>query len=999
MVGQGSPFGVTLRERFRGIVRQRFVRGRALQRLASVNAFMIVAVLMIGGAVAADELDALPGLSLANQNASNQDEATSSAANTGSGQYTSLDQYTAPFQMRVAGLADPIASTSAGPLTIRVRGLGEAARRSGTLRCEVVRVDDGSVSKRIDEKIKFDRAGDAEPVTVLESVPDTPGVYEVRCRLLADRNPLWSRIAGERKLGEERRFPLLVVSDEKPTQSLNNTVFEAMDAVVPYDREAWHAPAWVPEGASKLVPKVNQLVPDPWHSNSRGMRPSDWIPELLGVIEPNGEFVCKLPQMNASGRYLLAFSVGQPRPATEEGDSSSTDAVGFVEIARDPDFEVVTRRSLLSLPRYLSDTDNEKERLELLHYSCGKEEFVRVHNPSDRAPLVLRSIEVFQAVETDAAPRESSPHRRVTLRVAAPDWRQRITADIDGLKELGFADSTIEMFRVWKSAKRFAENASWLGYDALMIPGQAEDEFVRAHAVTALRRWLAVEGITVEQQEDRFAPTATEIVLERPFNENLTSETSQRPITLASNQLSQLARTSGGQLMLVSEAGLPAVSQSFRRGTREFRYLPIDGFQTITPVDDASKYVSAVAKRLTPSETGKQRWLVSFTNTATWSAAVELRCCAAGTADCARLISDDPDNTPRDGRTPNVRVIDLPPLGIVNLVVYQDGAKPDEFAWRAVTGGPEVLQRIQTQVGQVVARIGLLTQPADYAGLRNGGFEETGPVGIVGWMSTQFPPSAVAIDDSEAIEGQQSIRMTTTKNGAGRTWLVSEPIEIPTTGRLAVSMAVRAAIEELSGDPARSALASAHRIRISLEGNRRGRAMRYAEHFDIPRDGHWQGRRLVLETDELDGDTEFVRLTIDSLSPGQIWIDDIHLHDHFPTHGERKALQGSAFLAIQGLQKGRLQEAADLLRNDWSQQLLANRIRRWPTSRTVAHQTAMKPNRWPKTSQGGDGGVQSRAGVQPLSAGRDQAEPQWDAEPKPSVAERIRSWLPKPLRF
>ncbi|MEL6107475.1 MAG: hypothetical protein AAFU85_15650, partial [Planctomycetota bacterium] len=477
-----------------------------MKRLAFFAALMTVVSWISATRVVADEVDLIRGLT-----ASNQNTATSPAEdeNTDARRYTSLDQYTAPFQMRVAGQANPIASASAGSVTIRVRGLEEAARRSGTLRCEVVRVEDGSIVKRIDERIQFDGAGDAEPVTVLENAPDTVGVYEVRCRLLADRNPLWSRIAGVRTLGEERRFPLLIVSDATATRRPTNTVFEATGAVVPYDPEAWHAPAWVPDGASKLVPKVNQLVPDPWHSDSRAARPSEVIPEVLGVIEPNGEHVCKLPQLNANCRYLLSFAVEQRLSTAQENDRTSTDAIGVVEVACDPGFESIARKSSLSLPRYLSDADNQQERFELLHYSCGGQEFVRVRNPSDRDPLVLRSIEVFEAQKIESVSRVSPPHRRISLRVTEPNWRQRMTTDIMGLKELGFASSTIEMFRVQKSANRFAENATWLGYDAVMVPESAEDEFVRAHAVPALRSWLAADGIGVNEEVDGVPDTAS----------------------------------------------------------------------------------------------------------------------------------------------------------------------------------------------------------------------------------------------------------------------------------------------------------------------------------------------------------------------------------------------------------------------------------------------------------------------------------------------------------
>ena len=166
-------------------------------------------------------------------------------------------------------------------------------------------------------------------------------------------------------------------------------------------------------------------------------------------------------------------------------------------------------------------------------------------------------------------------------------------------------------------------------------------------------------------------------------------------------------------------------------------------------------------------------------------------------------------------------------------------------------------------------------------------FEQKGPVGVIGWMHTQFPEEAVAIDSSEAIEGQCSIRMSTDRDSAGRAWLVSEPIEVPKSGRLGVSLAARAAakLDTASNQLARG---STHKIRISIEGNREEEAVRFSAQIDVPCDGQWQGRRLVLEADGLDRyKMDSVRLTIDSLSQGKVWIDDVHLHDEFPTQLER----------------------------------------------------------------------------------------------------------------
>ena len=73
----------------------------------------------------------------------------------------------------------------------------------------------------------------------------------------------------------------------------------------------------------------------------------------------------------------------------------------------------------------------------------------------------------------------------------------------------------------------------------------------------------------------------------------------------------------------------------------------------------------------------------------------------------------------------------------------------------------------------------------------------------------------------------------------------------------------------------------------------------------------------------------------------------------FPTLGE-------AFLAVQGLQRGNVTPAARLLHNYWAQYL-------------INHKQTKRPTPVLQTTQ-------------------QQEEP-------PGMAERIKSWLPRPLRF
>lgn len=270
-----------------------------------------------------------------------------------------------------------------------------------------------------------------------------------------------------------------------------------------------------------------------------------------------------------------------------------------------------------------------------------------------------------------------------------------------------------------------------------------------------------------------------------------------------------------------------------------------------------------------------------------------------------------------------------------------------------LSGGTAALAEIKRKVTLVAQRIGILFDFESYGALNNGGFEKAGDLGLVGWLHAQHPAGCVRVDDTQPFEGKHSILLTTETNTTARTWLVSETLTPPESGRLAVSLACRAEASTNAG---------IHRLRISLEATENGKPIRYSNEFEIPKNGQWGSREVQLEALNIDAaNMHSLRLTIDNLSSGRIWIDDIRLHDQFPTVGERDELQSGAFLAVQGLQKSNLAPAGRLLQNEWAQYLL----RLDPLQSTKLKMT----------------------------------EAEEKEEETPGIAERIRDWIPRPLRF
>ena len=274
-------------------------------------------------------------------------------------------------------------------------------------------------------------------------------------------------------------------------------------------------------------------------------------------------------------------------------------------------------------------------------------------------------------------------------------------------------------------------------------------------------------------------------------------------------------------------------------------------------------------------------------------------------------------------------------------------------SWKTrLSGGPAALAEIKRKVTVIAERIGILFDFQSYDALNNGGFENADGLGLVGWLHAQHPDGCVRVDDTQPLEGKHSIRLTTDTGMTARTWIISETISPPKSGRLAVSLACRAEANQDSG---------VHRLKVSLEAIENGKPIRFSNEFDVPKNGQWGSREVILEALNIDAaNMHSLRLTIDSLSSGRIWIDDIRLHDQFPTARERDELQNVAFLAVQGLQKSNLNPAGRLLHNGWALHLLK---------------------------------------LDPLQDPEAATEAAPATEKTPGIAERIKDWIPRSLRF
>ena len=934
------------------------------------------------------------------------------------------DQSTKPFEFRSGNPQWPLVATAdSSTVTVRIRSLPEHTDRDLVLVYELVRVDDGAVVGREQTDLRLNDAGDSDAIAIASSAPTEPGVYEIRCRLSEKTDRIWSRLTGSADAIARIRTPWLVYRDTSSTDtSATNRQRSGSTWIDPVpiqriDPSDWETPSWIPDGATRLVPNVRRVGDSlrPWREDSSAQ---------ATTLRPGESFVGMLTEIRPHGLYQLAVTLGETVTDLDE-------ALLRVDFASSPAFQKITNSVTWRHSRQIDVSTGQLsiDRVhQILHHATAENEFIRITNESSGSTLSIHSVQLSRNLAQTSARSETIPQRGVSIWTRSTNWLADLTSDLPVINNRdGYAEPTWQLYRLWKALSRLPDHADWCGYDEISLPidpsiyaqpnssAQANSQdspsadaspgtkWARNLSATAAARWSPTDRLTVTLRPFGRPPEVNATVV--PHDGEHLVHDGRSAISVADSVM----RENPSRLTILSDELPLSISRAFQESLHQFRKIPQQGETIASSADASSDYVRVLFQSGAGNEGGEAA-VVTIINSAPWTSQVHFRFSGGKVAKCELDESGTSTAVLSVGSDQQDRLLTIAPSSIVNVKVQGVGGAIRLNAWRCrMVGGEQTLERLKTYVSEVVGGISTLALPRDYGKLRNGSFEIAGQVGVVGWMHTQFPDSAVVLDADEAVDGAHSIRMSTDTKLAGRTWLVSEPIEVPDSGRLAVSLATRASVQQSNSTKnATSAQASTtdgtndrtagatHRVRVSLEGNRQGRPVRIATEFEVPSDGQWQSRRIVLEAEQLRREEmDSLRLTIDSLTPGKLWIDDIHLHDQFATHAERTALQGKAFLAIQGLQRQNTKPAASLLNHNWSKYLLAQVELKRLTSGEATLRNPKQPADVRTTPEAASSSAANR-GVPAKMTDAEATESEGERE---SVARRLRDWLPKPIRF
>ena len=309
----------------------------------------------------------------------------------------------------------------------------------------------------------------------------------------------------------------------------------------------------------------------------------------------------------------------------------------------------------------------------------------------------------------------------------------------------------------------------------------------------------------------------------------------------------------------------------------------------------------------------------------------------------------------------------LEPGSLVALEVQGPGQGVVQWNTQVVRG-EEVLRRLTQETEDLATRITILGRPRRAAGFDHGGFEKGEATRPEGWLRAQHPVDSVQFS-SDAVQGIRSLRLQNVSGLSDRTWILSEPFAPPDTGRLALSLRAK----RIEGNPT---------IRVAIEGRQYGQPVRFTETLALRDDQAWGDDPYWLRIVHPGmSDWQETRIAIDLIGPGSVAVDDVCLYDFFFTERERSDLQRQIFVASERLKRGDLSAAGKLLDSHW-----ARYLRQLQLPSSVANPAAaMMPQT--RIAESGERSVEG-ASQPPPAAPRE-----------PGLGERLRSWLPGPLRF
>ena len=214
---------------------------------------------------------------------------------------------------------------------------------------------------------------------------------------------------------------------------------------------------------------------------------------------------------------------------------------------------------------------------------------------------------------------------------------------------------------------------------------------------------------------------------------------------------------------------------------------------------------------------------------------------------------------------------------------------------------PEIDKALETRVSELVRRRIALSRPRQWDALDNPGFEADDPATgtIPGWMFLRGNEANVEVDRTQQHSGNASLRLGCTEQS---TSVMSLPFQAPKTGRLAISMWLKAARP-----------GSKVPLYVGIHNGRN-----FSRAFSVVDELGNDWRQVNMPVLDLPQEgLGKLQIRIQLNGPGEVWIDDIQLGDLAFGPQEQRALLKTVYPARPTLDNRQVVQCVRILESYW----------------------------------------------------------------------------------
>jgi hypothetical protein len=285
-----------------------------------------------------------------------------------------------------------------------------------------------------------------------------------------------------------------------------------------------------------------------------------------------------------------------------------------------------------------------------------------------------------------------------------------------------------------------------------------------------------------------------------------------------------------------------------------------------------------------------------------------------------RLVSTTPLDVPDAWYLSKLWTITLKPYEWQTICIDDPQLSISRWAHEPEEKAIEIAKAKLNDLSERVKRLHT-TRLAPLDSLINGDFESFGADGKpMGWTYSTLPSTKIS-PSTAPYRGNSCVRLENESGSNAPLWLQSSPLRLPKTGRMAVELWIRK--EPGSEEP---------KVRLTLQG-RQSDGSRYERSQllgrgsgDAPISERWETAPLVLLVSDLPtSGIEDLRVEIDLLGGGTIYVDEVKVYGVYLHPDERNLIRNEIFAASEPFRDPaltvRLDEIERLWKSYWGEYL------------------------------------------------------------------------------